>query len=160
MTKKVLSKEHLEIIQKVARKLATSFSYYEKEDVEQEVVIFCMELMPKWDKDRPLENFLTVAARTRLYTLIREKYYRTSDPEHLASAKKNAQNFVELFDLFEDDFCFRLDSIEELDNVLDSLPPQVRADFLRLAQGVKVPTTRRQKVFELVKEYGENRENV
>lgn len=156
-----MSQEHLSIIQKVAKKLRTSFSYYEPDDIEQEVFIFCVELMPKWDGLRPLENFLTVAAKKKLLTFIREKYYRSSDPDHLVDAKRAAQDFVEIFDLFEDDFRFTLDNEEEVNAILESLPPFVRADFLRLAQGVKIPATRRQTVFRLVQEYyGEDGEDV
>lgn len=135
------------------KKLRTKFSYYSSEDTEQELFFICAEILESWDQVRPLENFLMVSAKQRLTSFVREKYYRTSDSDELAEKKRAASHLVKLCDIFEDNFSFeQIDFSDELKHILEELPPLVRADFIRMSNGVKIPLTRKETVFRLVRE--------
>lgn len=75
-------KEILEAIDKVKTRLSTKFKfgYYEKEDLEQEISILCMESLVRYDGRKPLANFFWVHCRNRLCNFKRNKYERLDKP--------------------------------------------------------------------------------
>ena len=72
----------LAIMDNVANRLASrfKFGYNSVEDMKQEARMFCIEAMPRYDGERPLENFLYIHAHNRLYNLKRNKYMRLDKP--------------------------------------------------------------------------------
>ena len=56
-----------------------SFGYFDSDDIRQEAYIFGLEALPRYDPNRPLENFLYSHIRNRLINFKRDKYHRT-DP--------------------------------------------------------------------------------
>jgi len=104
-----------------------------------------------------LENFISVHISNRLKNFKRDNYFRLgledSTPERKAhnESKKNLMipitiNPNSLFAEYDIDI---RDSIEFL---LKNLPPLIKNDFLRMANGVSIPKGRRQVVVETVKE--------
>lgn len=150
---------HLKTIQTIAERIASKyvFGYFDKEDIVQEAVIFGLEAYEKWDRIRPLENFISVHISNRLKNFKRDNYFRLgledSTPERKAhnESKKNLMipitiNPNSLFAEYDIDI---RDSIEFL---LKNLPPLIKNDFLRMANGVSITKGRRQVVVETVKE--------
>ena len=65
-------------IMKVAKRLAPKyvFATYEVEDIEQEAFLIGIAGLAKYDKSRPLENFMYIHINNRLKTFKRDNYYR------------------------------------------------------------------------------------
>jgi DNA-directed RNA polymerase specialized sigma24 family protein len=74
--------EVLRIIDKIATRVAPkyTFGYYDVEDVEQEARREAIKGLLKYDGKRPLENFLWIHLKNRLFNLRRDKYQRTTPP--------------------------------------------------------------------------------
>lgn len=74
--------EQMVIINKVVNRLAPSFQfgYYDVEDIKQEAYILAFDGLKRYDKSKPLENFLFVHVKNRLGNLIRDKFSRREPP--------------------------------------------------------------------------------
>jgi len=75
----------IEIIDKIASRLGPKFrfGYHTNEDMKQQASLFAWDGMVAWDGIRPLENFLWVHVRNRLYNFKRNNYGRPEKPcEH------------------------------------------------------------------------------
>lgn len=57
-----------------------AFGYYSVEDIRQEIRVFCLEAMPRFDRSRDLKKFLYVHAYRRLINLQRNKLQRNDPP--------------------------------------------------------------------------------
>lgn len=80
-----MQKEHVvETIRSVARKLSKKyrFGFYNEEDIEQEAFLLIVEkeILQKYDFSKPLENFLAVVLKNRLYNFKRDNYFRPTPP--------------------------------------------------------------------------------
>lgn len=75
-------KDFLQAINNVTTKLAYKFrfGYHEIEDMKQQATVFAIEAMDKYDKTRPLENFLWTHIRNRLFNFKRDNYQRPDKP--------------------------------------------------------------------------------
>lgn len=75
-----------QLFQETARKIAKSvsskfkFGSYEREDIEQEVYILCVNGLERYNEKQPLENFLWTHVKNRLCNLKRNKYERKESP--------------------------------------------------------------------------------
>jgi len=143
----------------IAEKLAPkyTFGYFEKEDIIQEAIIFGLEAYQSWDQKRPLENFLSVCMSRKLKNFKRDKYFRlgldgsSEERQRDNESKKNLMSPITIHPnsfFIEENF----DGTEEVGVVLAKLPPLVRNDFLRMANGVSVTKGRKELVIRLVKE--------
>ena len=150
---------HLKTIQTIAERIANKyvFGYFDKEDIVQEAVIFGLEAYEKWDRVRPLENFISVHISNRLKNLKRDNYFRLglddSKPERKAhnESKKNLMTPISINpnSLFAE---YDIDIRDSIEFLLANLPPLIKNDFLRMANGVFITKGRRQVVVETVKE--------
>jgi DNA-directed RNA polymerase specialized sigma24 family protein len=159
--------EQLEIIQKVIARISSKhkFSYYEIEDIKQEAFIIACEALENYDSSRPLENFIARHISNRLKTLRRNKYFRQNTVEgtrhhSLNESKKALMDLVSLSDdsgeikhdiSYEVDFD-KISTTEALNKVLDNLSPQMRSDFMKLANGVTVKFHKKEALFKKVRE--------
>ncbi len=77
-------KEVLDIIENVANRLARKFQfgYHSFEDMKQQATLHALKGLPNYDGVRPLENFLWVHVRNRLYNDKRNQYARPDLPCH------------------------------------------------------------------------------
>lgn len=154
-----MKQEHLDVVTRVIDTITMKFSFHEVDDIRQEAFIIADEIIELWDGIRPLENFLAVSIRRRLISLKRDTYYR---PLSDSGAKKKAA-----LDLVSYDGDIEWDKIpiedkislsDEVEFILDNLPPSMRSDFLRLANGVSLSPTRKTSLFNKVREINETRE--
>jgi len=74
--------EVINIINTIASKLAGKFKfgYHELDDMKQQAALFAWQGLEKYDEDRPLENFLWVHVRNRLFNFKRNNYARPDKP--------------------------------------------------------------------------------
>jgi hypothetical protein len=74
--------EFLRVIDNISNKLAYKFrfGYHNFDDMKQQAAIFAIEALDKYDKKRPLENFLWTHIRNRLFNYKRDNYQRPDKP--------------------------------------------------------------------------------
>lgn len=137
----------VEIIQKVSKrfKFKYAFKYHEPDDIEQESFSICLEALEKYDGKRPLENFLHVNLNNRLFNFRRDNYKKVVESTNLED-----ENLI-------------LDEVEQKSSVLVNfeskidllLTPDLRSDYLRVKDGIKLPRVRRlrleRKIREIIK---------
>lgn len=153
----------MEIVERVINRIYHKyiFGFYDAEDIKQEAFIFALEAMERYDGQRPLENFLMVHVANRLKNFKRDNYYRLGVGEENQKRfisnelKKKLMEPAELFnfDYFEEDNIFdQINTKEIIDKIMNQLPLNIRNDFQRLANGVKISKTRKTNVITAVKE--------
>lgn len=155
-----------EIILKVIDRIAPkyTFGYYELDDIKQESYIICLEAIEKYDKSRPFENFISKHLSNRLKTLIRDKYSRSNieseKHEKLNQSKKNLMDLKSTdgsYKIYEEDIIDRMSTSEAIETLMEKLPPSMRNNFYRLANGVSIQSSKKAALFDKVKEIlGEN----
>jgi len=179
--------QQVKTIQKVARALAPryTFGYYDREDIEQEAFIIALEAMDDYDSDKgSLENFLYTHINNRMKNFLRKNYYRKTftcvhcggeDPtcescerrrwkfavkKHLmepididnvnCNNETNAYEYQNLHERLELDEIFIL--------INQHLEIHLRADYLRMLEGLHVPKPKREtiegRIIEILQEYG------
>ena len=150
-----------EIILKVIDRIAPkyTFSYYELDDIKQESFIICLEAVEKYDNSRPFENFISKHLSNRLKTLIRDKYSRSNieseKHEKLNQSKKNLMDLKSVdgsYKVYEDDIIERMSTSEAIETLMRELPPSMRNNFYRLANGVSIQSSKKQALFDKIKE--------
>ena len=81
---KNLDNKTIQTIYRIARQLAPkyTFGYHSVEDIIQEAVIISLEVLKekKYDDSLPLENFLFVHLKNRLFNFKRDNYERIYEP--------------------------------------------------------------------------------
>jgi len=68
------------------------FGFYDLDDIKQQARVFGIEAMPRYNPNRPLENFLYTHIRNRLINLRRDKYRRTDPPCQLCHTGRQADH--------------------------------------------------------------------
>jgi hypothetical protein len=78
----VTEEEFLEALDKVMPRLVKKyrFGYHEESDMRQEGIIFGLKALEKYDRDRPLANFLWTHLRNRFFNFKRNNYQRPDKP--------------------------------------------------------------------------------
>jgi len=80
--REIPEQELLDTIELITKKLAYKFrfGYHELEDMRQQISVFAIEGLEKYDYERPLENFLWTHVRNRLFNFKRDNYQRPDLP--------------------------------------------------------------------------------
>jgi RNA polymerase sigma factor (sigma-70 family) len=179
--------EQTEIILKVARRLAGkyTFGYYSEDDIVQEAFLIAVEALPKYNPEiASLESFLYTHLNNRLQNFKRDNYFRSNyvcqycnnEDEDCDSCKRrresnttkrhlmnpinidciNSENEPNAY--FKFDFINDLE-IREIKSAIDkNLSVSLRADYLRMLDGIRLPKPRRirveEAILEIVEDYG------
>lgn len=82
-----------EVVKKITSSLAgkSTFGIYTKEDIAQEIYIFCLQSVKKYDGKRNLYNFLFTCCRRLLKNLYRNEFFRYECPCKLCSFKQEGE---------------------------------------------------------------------
>ena len=160
MIKRILTEEEMVIIGGVIKRLAPQFTfgYYDVEDIEQEAFIIAMAGLVKYEEHLPLENFMSVHIRNRLKNLKRDRFYRYEPPkdgengEDWRRANEIKRNLMCPSDISQVNEEKLVDSREFLDslayselmtNIKAKLSQELRADFMRMTDGVRLSKERK-----------------
>lgn len=78
----VTQEEFLVVLDNIAKRLGHKFKfgYHDFDDMKQQAAIFALEGLEKYDRSRPLENFLWTHVRNRLFNYKRDNYQRPDKP--------------------------------------------------------------------------------
>ena len=177
-------KEVMRAMDKAIALLAQTFvfGYFDSDDIRQEAYIFGLEALPRYDPNRPLENFLYSHIRNRLINFKRDKYHRTDPPckicaehgkhtdgstcpKYLAWKRRNAskQNLMRPQDIQtadDSDKSLKMkQSVVDDANILECvklidlhLDVELRSTYIRMKYGESVPKTKRVKVENAIRE--------
>ena len=157
-------REVTETITRVANRYAYKFQFgfYTPDDIRQEAFIIAMDALDRYDESRPLENFLAVHVKNRLNNFKRDKYYRQQKEDQANKNKydNNTKKFLmEPIDInsvrdehennmrLDDSFVNNIEDQELLDIIDTYLDVGLRADYLRILNGVYVPKPRREQIY-------------
>lgn len=104
--RKISDEELLRTIETISKKLAYKFKfgYHEIEDMRQQISVFAIEGLQKYDYERPLENFLWTHVRNRLFNFKRDNYQRPDKPcnncpfhdPHLKNSNSGCEEFTDI----------------------------------------------------------------
>ena len=138
-----IPKEHLDIIYFVVDKVKKKpFSFMTEEDVSQEALIIACQLYEKWDGVRSLEFFLMYALSKRLISLSRS-YYKYQEKRSVLDFSEILEHPTVEYDQVTPDL---------VDYILNNLSVGMRADYLRWANGISLPSARRAALTKAVKD--------
>ena len=78
----ICEESFIEACNKITKKLSYKFKfgYHDVDDMKQQATIFALEALDRYDKSRPLENFLWTHVRNRLFNYKRDNYQRPDKP--------------------------------------------------------------------------------
>jgi hypothetical protein len=104
MTKEQLRKRSIPIIKKIAKNRRNQkFAYYEGADIEQEIWVFCLEALNRYDPqkaspdistDKQIEHFLNHHVTNRLKNLMRDRYFRPESDKFQMGHTKTRINLI------------------------------------------------------------------
>lgn len=138
-----IPKEHLDIIHFVVDKVKKRpFSFMTEEDVSQEALIIACQIYEKWDRVRSLEFFLMHSVSKRLISLSRS-YYKNQEKRSVLDFSEILEHPTIEYDTVTPDL---------VDYVLNNLSVNMRADYLRWANGISIPSARRTALIKAVKD--------
>lgn len=164
----MVTQQQIETIQKVVNKVSRKyvFGFYDLDDIKQEAMIIGLDAVENlWDGVRPLENFLSVHIPNRLKNFKRKNYFRLDIPvenEKRSRRNETKRNLMEPTELFDFDLTTSLSVLDQLSDdemvrsMEMSMPPLLRADLLRIQNGVTISKKRKLEVFNYVKTFYEN----
>jgi len=187
-----MNQNEIDIIQKVSRSLSSKFTfgYYDKEDIEQEAFLIGMEGLNKFDPSNgaSLESFLYTHIGNRLKNFIRNKFVRRDHKckhcnnenvecpfcqrrEWRFAVKRHLMEPIDIDRVNGDNesnmytVCNPLNRMElnEILRIIDEhLDIQLRADYLRMLEGLYVQKSKREiiesQILEILEEHGYDRE--
>lgn len=176
MTKEQLFECAVPIIKKIARSRKNyKFAYYESADVEQEVWVFCLQALKRYDSnkassdissEKQIEHFLNCHVTNRLKNLMRDKYFRPESTELFVGRAKTRMNLINALplEIYEanqngiilgsaNNCCdpvsfFIAKEIEEL--ILSELPEDLIESFIDLLGGNKLKKSIEMRLQEII----------
>lgn len=172
---RILTEEEVDTLYRVAKIVAPKFrfGYLDIEDIIQEGVLFALQAIEdgKWDESRPLEPFARTLMHNELFNYKRNNFCRIEPPCLCCGpdsvepcpkyAKWRQRNFAKMGLAQTNSSEHETESNSspaeetavsvEMFALIDSIiPADLRADYLRLRNGVSVTKSRRDKIRELV----------
>lgn len=161
--------EVLTIIETVINKIAFKYSFgsYVLEDIKQEARIIAVDGLKRYDNKRPLENFLYIHVKNRLYNFKRDNYIRPIEKckncddnscsrclkkRKFNTAKQNLAYSVD-YTNSTSEVCFDLSEMElkEFREQIDrTLPLELRADYIRMINGVTISHVKKKEIMKFV----------
>lgn len=154
----ITEQEFVGIVNNITRKISHRYTFigYESDDISQEAFIIAVEALCKYDKGRPLENFLYTHINNRLKNFKRDNYYRqeTGKAQELQEKKKSILEPVDIHSLYNvatGDTISDEAHLNEIKIIINNkLPKDLRGDYLRMQSGCKITNARRFKVIECI----------
>ena len=169
----------IQAIQDAAKFLVRNYTFdiYDQEDLIQECFFMSSYALEKYDGRVPLKNFLITHLNNRLKNFKRDNYYRPikcdcergcekcSKYIESRNKKKNVLEPIDISNVRDDSESRMRDNnnplheieINEIKDLIDqSLPVDMRSDYLKWINNVSIPTNRKkrleEKIWEIINE--------
>lgn len=142
--------ETMQIMQRVVEKIAPRYVThgYSIGDMQQEAYIMCMEALPRYDNQRPLENFLSVHVSNRMKNFLRDNVKIKDEKKH--KIVKPTQLTHDVIKVYEENFEEKMDFKDMAAIVDENMPAAMRMDYLKMVHDFYVPKQRRQEISEFI----------
>lgn len=129
-----MSDEEVKLVIIICERMSHAYAIgpFTAEDIQQEAFIMAMDAYSRWDRERPLENFISNHLSRRLKNFVRDKYYRKR-------LTLECDNLPEMF--YEHEFDTDI-------SVFDTLKAGERKLALKIANGITQSTKKRTKIRE------------
>lgn len=157
--------EDLKVIEESAASIASStwIPGYDVEDIRQEAIIIGIKGLEKYNGSIPLDKFISNRIRQRLRSLRRDKYVRPGcDCGNCLKCSNNKARMKinGASELHPEENCnsiqYEMDDqvqYKELTDYLDeSIPADLREDYLKVLAGITIPSVRKQKLKKFIKD--------
>lgn len=152
-----IPQEHLNEIIRIAKIHGPKyvFGMHTKEDMVQEAIMMGMDAYGRWDKIRPLENFLCIHISNRLKTFKRDNFFRaTGGNEKRQSFKRDLaepSHLSPIENCYEHDFLGPIFNRENIELIEIKIPNHLRRNYLRLKHGAKLEFSKKQEIINCIK---------
>lgn len=136
----------------VVNRIAPKYTFYgyQRDDLKQEAFIICMEALPRYDENRPLENFLSVHLSNRLKNFVRDNHFQADEDEKAKVVMPGQLANEEYLLDKREEYVENID-YKEMSKVLDlKLPANHRSDYLKIINDVYVPKKKKEEVLFIV----------
>ena len=136
----------------VVNRIAPKYTFYgyQRDDLKQEAFIICMEALPRYDENRPLENFLSVHLSNRLKNFVRDNHFQADEDEKAKVVMRGQLANEEYLLDKREEYVENID-YKEMSKVLDlKLPANHRSDYLKIINDVYVPKKKKEEVLFIV----------
>jgi DNA-directed RNA polymerase specialized sigma24 family protein len=150
--------EVVDQITKVCDRIAPKYTFYgyTVDDIKQESFMICMDALKRYDKGRPLENFLSVNLSNRLKNFVRDNHFISTDNNERVKIVQPAQldyenNIVDN----SNSFTMSYDDIElkDISRLINQyIPAFMRMDYLRMINDVYITKQRKEEIIETILE--------
>ena len=148
MTKEQVVAQINIVVDRIAPKY--TFYGYQRDDLKQEAFIICMEALPRYDENRPLENFLSVHLSNRLKNFVRDNHFQADEDEKAKVVMPGQLANEEYLLDKREEYVENID-YKEMSKVLDlKLPANHRSDYLKIINDVYVPKKKKEEVLFIV----------
>lgn len=176
-----VTNDELKIINRVAKNLSPifAFSYYDKEDIAQEVRLLCLQIIEDFDSSKGgLYTYLFIYCRNYLLDIRRSKYKKTIHPcticefyegkctkhnntEECAKywrdlkinmKKRDLATVHPIFDkvYYEVDFATMFDNKEVCEEIDRAIPANMRHNYIKFLEGISINNYDRVRVIETI----------
>lgn len=180
----------IQTIQRVAKNIAPryTFGFYDRDDIEQECFLIAAEAIGKYDENLgSLENFLYTHLNNRMKNFLRKHYYRRTftcvycggeDPACEScerrrwrfAVKKHLMEPIDIDNIncnnetnaYESQNLHEKLELDEIFTIINQhLEIYLRADYLRMLEGIHVPKPKREaienRIIDILEEHGYER---
>lgn len=134
-----------------------TFGMHEKEDMIQEAIMMGIDAYGRWDRIRPLENFLCIHISNRLKTFKRDNFFRaTGGNEKRQNFKRDLAegSHSEPADAgYEQDLIEPIFTRDQIELIEEIIPARLRRNLLRLKHGAKLEFSKKQEIIEFLRTY-------
>lgn len=146
--------EFIEIVDRIAQRLARKFlfGYHTLEDMKQQCYVEALKGLEKYDKSRPLENFLWIHIRNRLFNYKRDNYTR---PDRINESKKDLispakEQAAPVQDQITEP-SFLLHHKDLIDRIDGEISIQNRDNWIKMRNGIKITKLKRDKLIDEIR---------
>lgn len=146
--------EFLEIVERISQKLSRTFifGYHTIEDMKQQCYLEALKGLEKYDQSRPLENFLWIHIRNRLFNYKRDNYTR---PDRVNESKKDLISPAKEQPVPIQDKCnepsFLLHNRDLINKIDDEISMNNRDNWIKIKNGIKLPKLKREKLIDEIR---------
>lgn len=145
-----IDEETLEIMRKVVQKIAPRYVThgYTLDDMEQEAYLMCLDALSRYDKTRPLENFLSVHVSNRMKNFLRDNVKVKDEEKHKIIKPTQLTHDIEI--TYEENIDDKLD-FRNMTLIIDqNIPAVMRLDYLKIVNDFYVRKQRRQEIIDFI----------
>jgi len=153
--------DQLKIIEECALAVSSAnwIPGYDTEDIRQEAIIIGMKGLAKYNGKIPLDKYLLNHMRHRLRSLRREKYIKPGCDCGQCLKCSNNEARIKInsaSEINEEDSQYSLEDLVEYQELLDyldqSIPAELREDYLKVLAGVSIISARKHKLKLFIKD--------